>query len=509
MSSVELKNPDALRLQMRTQALDSLYFLSKAVLGYKDLSPRIHMELCAFLEDGSFTLGEDGKPLGIDKLVELSRGHLKTSICTIAYPIWRALHNPDIRILIANATATNASHFLRTIMGHFDSNKIFRWLFPEVLPEKGKTKWTSDELEIKRTKIWPEATFESIGVGGKATSRHYDLIIEDDLVAAEHLESSEQMMKIIDWHRYSISLSVSPKSLHKLVVGTRWAFNDLISHILDVETQYKLFRRGATVDKTLSDDAQPVWPERFSLETLRNIQKTQGNKIFATQYMNHPTFEDPNAFDLSIIRKFDTLPEHGNFVYYTAIDPAISEKGGDFSAIVTVGKDHLNNIFCVEAKKGRWGVDKLIEEIMETFILWQSRRVGLETVMFQKVLMWPLREAMRRYNVVLPIEELRPSSKIVKNGRIATLRDYFATGTLWIRSNMKDVFRELEEFPVGSHDDVIDALAYAVHMTRPIASPTSVEKKNPFMISEIMKELKNKQDTGENAWSSFPVLSTV
>lgn len=503
-SAVKLKDPDALRQQMRKQALESLYFFEKAVMGFKDLSPDLHMRLCNYLQDGSLS-GER-----FDKLVELSRGHLKTTICTVGYTLWRVVHDPNIRILLVMNTATNASKKLCEIGGHVENNQMLRWLFPEIVPDFKKVKWTSEELEMKRDKIWPEATVEAIGVGGKVVSRHYNLIIKDDMVSIESGSDedirilSDQIQKAIDWHQYSVSLFISPAVAQQIVVGTRWAFNDLIGHIETHELEYfTQFRYGCTYDKTLEDGAKPLWPERFPIEVLRQIRATQGPYKFACQYMNKPTYDDPNAFDLGVVRTFNIVPD-GPIDYFTAIDPAIGEtKGADYSAIVTVGRASQYDFFCVEAKHGHWGVDRLIEEIFKTFQTWNSLQVGLETIMFQRVLLWPLREAMRRSEITLPIVELKPGKKQMKVARIATLREYFANGGLWLRSkeHMPTVWHELAEFPVGTHDDVIDALASAVHMARP-ASPVPVHKdNNPLLLDNIMSELRKPQDSGD--WSTW------
>src|SRR5438477_8822408 len=100
----QLDNQEQLRLSLRERCQRSLYFFLKVVLGYHDMVPHLHGEVCQYLQAPKQ-----------HKLVVLPRGHLKTSICTIGYAIWRACINPSIRILISNATATNASHFIRNI----------------------------------------------------------------------------------------------------------------------------------------------------------------------------------------------------------------------------------------------------------------------------------------------------------------------------------------------------------------------------------------------------------
>lgn len=505
--SVQLKNPDDLRIQLRKQAEDSLYFFCKAVLGFKDLSPDLHMRLCTFLEKKSFAKNSDELEK-FDKLVELSRGHLKTTICTVGYTLWRLCRNRNIRILLVMNTATNASQKLGEISGHIESNGMLRKLFPEIIPDFKKVKWTSEAIEIARDKILPEATVEAIGVGGKVVSRHYDLIIKDDMVSIESGSDedirvlSDQIQKAINWHQYSVSLFISPAVAQQIVVGTRWAFNDLIGHIESHELDcFDQFRYGCTYQKHLEEGAKPLWPERFPLETLKQIRTTQGAYKFACQYMNKPTYDDPNAFDLTIIRKFDLIPT-GPIDYFTAIDPAIGEsKGADYSAIVTVGRMSDYDIFCVEAKRGHWGVDRLMEEIFKTYQIWNSIQVGLETIMFQRVLLWPLREMMRRTGVIIPVIEIKPGKKDVKTARIATLRDYFINGTLWLRSKelMPHVYTELEEFPVGTHDDVIDALASAVQLAQPASAEQEVKDNNPLLFENIMTSLK----VGEKSKSPF------
>lgn len=500
---VKLKDPDGLRKQLRKQAEDSLYFFCKAVLGFKDLSPDLHMRLCAFLENKSFarTTEELEK---FDKLVELSRGHLKTTICTVGYTLWRVCRNRNIRILLVMNTATNASQKLGEIAGHIEGNEMLRRLFPEIIPDFKKVKWTGEAIEVNRERIWPEATVEAIGVGGKVVSRHYDLIIKDDMVSIESGSDedirvlSDQIQKAINWHQYSVSLFISPAVAQQIVVGTRWAFNDLIGHIENHELDcFDQFRYGCTYSKDLEEGAKPLWPERFPLETLRQIRKTQGAYKFACQYMNKPTYDDPNAFDLTIIRQFDLIPQ-GPIDYFTAIDPAIGEsKGADYSAIVTVGRMSDYDIFCVEAKRGHWGVDKLMEEIFKTYSIWNPLQLGLETIMFQRVLLWPLREMMRRTGTIINVVEIKPGKKDVKTARIATLRDYFVNGTLWLRSKeiMPHVYTELEEFPVGTHDDVIDALASAVQLAQPATREIEVKDDNPLLLENIMDSLRVLQGT--------------
>ncbi len=461
------------------------------VLGYKDMVPVLHGGVCKYLQQAKQ-----------HKLVVLPRGHLKTSICTIGYAIWRLCANPELRILVANATATNASHMLRAISSVFSVNERLRWLFPEVVPDTSKVKWTETEIEIRRKGTYPESSVESIGVGGTVVSRHYDLIIEDDLIAPEDgFVTNELVQKTIEWHKYSTSLFVNPAVGEQVIVGTRWLYDDFIAYLFQNETWFL-----PAYYKSVTQGGTPIWAERFNMDVVDRILEQQGPRIFSCQYMNDPVHEDARSFDPTWFRFYTQWPlvndrgEPKATKCVSAIDPAISQKKhGDFSAIVTVAADVDRNRYVVDARRGRWGIDELIDQVLEVHKLWKPSRIGLETAVFQKALLWPFREAMRREDVILPMVELRPSSKVSKEARIQALHEFFANGSLWLNRRHEDLLAELRGWPAVAHDDMLDALAYAMQM---LVYPSKDEQElrwNPFSWEIITKELKLRREP-EGPW---------
>ena len=166
-----LSEEDKLQL-FRELGKRDLFFLAEYVLGYSGLNRHLHGEMCDFVSD------EDIKR----KMILIPRGHLKSTLGTIAYTIWKIINNPEGRFLIANATQTNAAAFMREIKGHFESNETFRQLYPEVIPKDlKKTKWNETEMQVPREKNLKEPTITAMGVGGNLVSAHYDEIICDHL----------------------------------------------------------------------------------------------------------------------------------------------------------------------------------------------------------------------------------------------------------------------------------------------------------------------------------------
>ena len=188
---------------LRKKCLSSLFNFAQAVMGYDDITEQLHGNVCKFLE----------RP-GTRKQLTLPRSFVKTWLATIAYSIWIALPRleadeypsgispsdpfynigPNIRILIASNVISNANKIIGLIRKTYERNTAMQILFPEVIPENfNKTKWSDSEATIRRTEDYTESTFEAGGAGGSTISRHYDLIIEDDLIYAkkDDLSNSE------------------------------------------------------------------------------------------------------------------------------------------------------------------------------------------------------------------------------------------------------------------------------------------------------------------------------
>ena len=215
--------------QLRELCKKDLFLAAKGVFGFDLMDAQVHMPLCESL----MNYRENTRI----KIV-LTRGWFKTTLCSQAYPIWRAIDNPAVRVLLVQNTFTNALSKLRTIGDIFKGNQLFRLLFPEILPTKGCT-WKSESMCVNRPKPYNESTFEAAGANTQVVSRHYNVIIEDDTVAPDLdqmtadvvMPSQDDISKAIGWHKLMVPLFDHPKNDQNLVVGTRWYQEDLLSYI--------------------------------------------------------------------------------------------------------------------------------------------------------------------------------------------------------------------------------------------------------------------------------------
>lgn len=483
------------RQKIREHALRSTYFLGKAIVGFTDMSPTLHRHMGDWISDG-----------GKRKLGLVPRDHLKTSIWTIADTVRRIAGNPNIRILLGNETATNASHFLRRIEAVFERNGLFQWLFPEVIPDFSKCKkWSETEMLVPRTNDYPESTVEAIGVGGAVVSRHFNLIKLDDLVGKEASESADVMLKTIDWYQYCESILESPKDNEIHTYGTRWAYSDLYSWILEHEAQ-----DITTYIRAGIEDGEAIWPERFDIEVYDRLLRKYGSFKFNCQYMNNPVDPEAASFNEKWLRFYrwgGELGGHGiietdtgqrilvqSLRRFMRIDPAISERpGAARSAIVVDGVAPDGRVFLLETWAKRCQPFEMIDKMFELQDEYDCESVGFESIAYQRILKPTIeREAERRGRWVNVIE-MRPDSREKKDNRIRGIQPWLERGLVWVRKDMPEFLDEYRSFPVGKTVDVLDAFAYGPHQW---SAPLDE-------VDEQMEQFKIEVNSGRNATTGY------
>lgn len=212
---------DAIREAEAAQAeffRQSLYLTAKILLGYKDLTWRTHGPVIAALEAET-----------IRKLIVMPRGSFKSSLVSVAYPVWCLLKDPNLRILIDSEIYKNSKNFLREIRGHFENEQLVR-LFGKFK----STTWNEGEIIIsQRNRILKEASITCSGIGAEKTGQHYDMIVMDDLNSPSNSNTPEACIKVVDHFKYTQAILDPGGTL--VLVGTRYSANDAIQFVLDNE----------------------------------------------------------------------------------------------------------------------------------------------------------------------------------------------------------------------------------------------------------------------------------
>jgi predicted phage terminase large subunit-like protein len=461
----------------RVPRADRIAFLAKHVLGYKVLP--FHVDMLRHEYGDHF------------ETVSLApRGVGKSTIGTIAAAVAEVIWNPDIRILIASKTAGQAHAFLREIANHFERNAELIAVFGAFY---NSAQWNDTEITVAgRTTFDKEATITTVGVGGAVASKHYDLVIGDDLVDEVNSATPGQREKVRTWYFKVFLPTITDRASRIRIRNTLFHPSDLVHELRKTVPTYAV---PAIVG------GESIWPERFPMEFLQQLRKRMGSSIFNTQYMMSSEgmlgriirrewlryyAEPPVALDeRGEPRRHDDgrqfAPWEG-FTHRFATDFAATKADfgdsrgakSDWWTIVLLaremspdGESHDERIFLRWAWRGRVTKARYLARLVSAFREFQPSavEVGCEKVAAQEHIIQDIQRAG------LPVRRvLRTKDKI---SRCLGVQPYFENGQvqlpareLWDAHGGHDVWEALEmelvEFPDGAHDDLFDAVEMGI-----------------------------------------------
>ena len=400
----------------------------------------------------------------------------KSTVFTKTYPIWRLLENPNLRILLINATAQNAEAFLSEIVGHLLRNarllELYKALYGTIPLDPRAAKTKSFVLNT-RTRNLSEPSIGTIGALGNLVSAHYDLIIVDDLCNEDDRESPSIREKKKRWFK-DLSSVLTPDG-EILVVGTHWHFDDVYSYIknelnpqLPDNAKYFIHSESCFLD----DDVTPRFPNILSTEKLSNLRIEKDIIQFSCQYLNRPI---PTEHQIFKLESMATIPKDtvdlSQTQAYGFCDPALGVS--DYSAIVTVLK-HQGKWIVFHADMSRLPHSKIIDKIVQLHSLFNYKAFGIEANSIGKAKSDPdfcnfelvLRERQAEANVTIPYKLIWHTTQ--KYARIESVESYYSNHQLqFLNSWNQDypiLIEQLVHFPLAAHDDGPDALAGAISL---------------------------------------------
>lgn len=411
-------------------------------------------------------------------------------------------HRPEIRNLLVSENITNAAKLGSRIRFHFESNDVYRAAFPETLPDTSCT-WSTYSLHVKipanRAKGHGEGTFDFLGVGGALQSRHYDNCIQDDLVGRKAIESQSVMDKTIDYHKLVVGAFEAPDDLlhsnHEIVVGNRWSYHDLNSHIREHEEDWR-FHTHSALGGCCPEHPQdtPILPEVFTFDKLMKIKQRQGTYLFSCQYLNNPAAPDNADFKPEWLGYYQINEDpNGKFFKHAVLDGIVKPnmrmnnlrvcmtvdpahagnagRGRCRHAIVVLGLAHTGDYYLLEAWAKACGYDEFINQIYDFATKYKLTKFGLETIAAQRFLAYHIQFLNRLNERNLKIIELK--GEVETEGEVTRRKEWrirnvllpiFESGRFYVEKKMQDFYGEYTTFPKGRFVDLLDALAYAPQM---------------------------------------------
>jgi predicted phage terminase large subunit-like protein len=374
--------------------------------------------------------------------------HMKSTIGAECLPAWWLSNHPQGEVIIASYNQTQARKMSRACRQRFDGD-MHRAIF-------GTAQFSidaADEFQIAG-KVNGRPSLIAAGVGSGLTGSGGDLIIIDDPVKdMEEADSQTMRDKVYDWYTSVASPRLSPGG-HIILIMTRWHHDDLAGRILnDDRDSWDVLNLPA-----ISDAGDALWPERFPISDLLSKKAAMGSRVFEALYQGRPTPLEGGMFKRDWIRFDSPLPASAVRCRYW--DKAATHDDGDW----TVG-------CLMSVEDGRYCIEDIVRLQGSPYEVQQAIRRTAERDGPEVRIRMEQEPGSSGVDVidfysrtVLQGYDFRPDKvtgdKQLRAGPMAAAME---CGNLWmVRAPWNRALTdELLEFPLGAHDDQVDACSGA------------------------------------------------
>lgn len=424
-----------------------------------------------------------------DRLDLWAREHYKSTIITLGLTVQDILNDPEITVGIFSHTRPIAKGFLRQIKVELETNERLKEWFPEILwsdPHREAPKWSEDEgITVRRSTNPKEQTVEAWGlVDGQPTSKHFRSVVYDDVVTIESVSTPDMIAKVT--RAWELSRNLGATGGTTRYIGTRYHYND---------TYREIMNRGAAtprVHPATDDGTVAGTPVLLTPEVLAKKRRDMGPFTFSCQMLQEPKADETQGFRTDWLSYYEGHNDGAGMNVYMLVDAASSKKAGsDFTAILVVGLGADENYYVLDIVRDRLSLTQRADAVFELHGRWSPQRVGYERYGLMADTEH-MQDRMARENYRFEIVEL--SGKTPKLDRIRRLIPLFEQGRIWFprtcfKTNYEGqpvelvqvfVEEEFKAFPVGLHDDMLDALARILDEEMDVSWPKLAAKNGRY-----------------------------
>ena len=405
-------------------------------------------------------------------IINIPPRHLKSISVAVAFPAWLLGHNPSEQIICASYgqdLSNKHSQDCRAVIQHPWYNRVF----PEVqLVEDQNTK--SKFMTTKRGFRF------ATSVGGTLTGEGGNFLIVDDPLSQQQAESELFRETALNWFDQSFMTRLNDRKKGCIIViMQRLHENDLTGHLLRkggwdhlclpiIAQHDEEFKIGN--DVYVRKEGELLHPERINDEEIKQLKIDLGSRGFAGQYLQTPNPEGGGEFRKDWLMFYDKI-DHSKMNKYIFIDPANAKgKKSDYTAIFVIGANDDGNLYVIDMYRDKLNVREREELIFDLHRKYKPQCVYIEKYGMQVDFDWIVK-AQNDMNYRFKIEELGGTLK--KEDRIRRLQNLFADHKIYFpkvlyksdhEQKLKDlvdefIHQEYLTFPVGLHDDMLDALS--------------------------------------------------
>ena len=395
-------------------------------------------------------------------MVFLPPRHGKSELISRYFPAWYVGRFPDRRIILTSYEADIAASWGRKARDVVD--EFGEELFGVKLrPSSQAANW----WEI----AGHEGAMYTAGVAGPISGKGADVaIIDDPLKNDAEARSPSYREHTWEWFNSTLYSRLEPQGAIIILIMTRWHEDDLGGRLLKQMEQggeqwevVKLPALALQSDPLGRQPGDPLWPERFDLAALENIKSSIGAYYWSALYQQEPIPAGGYLASASWFEVVDVAPVELKEVRAWDMAATVPRSGSDpdWTAGCKIGKTPLGVYHITDIVRFR-GTPLEVEQAVKHTAQLDGRHVPI--FMEQEggasgvsIADHYRREVLNGFNVhFIPAtgsKELRvaPLFAQAEAGNVKLVNGH------WVKLFLDEVIA----FPLGLHDDQVDAASLA------------------------------------------------
>ena len=422
-----------------------------------------------------------GDPSVPNLLVSTPPGSGKTELVSILFPANVFALNPAAHV-IALANSDNLARLASGNVLRLIQHPEFQAVRPVTLAKASQSQWTIAGNDGR-------PSMHAAGIGGQLTGHRADFLIFDDLLKSQSEAYSETIRERV-WADFSSAAETRLLPEGKIVgIQTRWHLDDPIGRLLRRAKEDRFARQWIYISLAAwnhGDDSfildtrageakllpaykslasKPHQPYSFSRKQLLGKQADLGPSRFSALYMQQPLSAEDQLFPEHVWHTLDGLHLDDLQLVVAAWDCAnkTGEKN-DYSANVVVGRLSSGGFVVLDVLKSKLNFAQLPEVVFERYRLLMDRYKTLPLLCVEDAAAGTqLLDTVRDRWPQIPLLAAKPvKAKIIRAEGVTPI----TTGGLVALPRhaewRADFIAELANFPVGIHDDMVDAFCHAM-----------------------------------------------
>ena len=349
--------------------------------------------------------------------------------------------------------ATANTYAIREMVRH----EAYQWLWQRDAPRLRDDSQAKDEFYTEQGgmvyAVGSGGTITGKGAGGMNDARAGALLI-DDIAKPDDAQSDVMRQNVIDWFSGTLESRKNHPDTPIIIISQRLHENDLPGWLLGGGNgeEWELLKIPAR-----NEAGESFWPRQFPVEMLDRLEKANPY-VFAGQYMQSPSPAGGGDFKPGNIQIVDTLPARLKFVRGWDL-AATTKKTSDYTASARIAIDDDGVTWIAHVNRFKGSPDEVENVIRQYAQTDQNTRQSLPIDPGQAGIAQKTALSRKLHGARF---EFTPETGDKRTRASPFAAQINAGNARMLRGDWNQAFiHEMESFPLGAHDDQIDAASRA------------------------------------------------